>query len=457
MTPARKTTGILLTAGVVAIAASLLTMAARSPRAESGSGAGLTVRAQLQSSHVLVGTGEAHMAVTIKAPEGDQNTVRPPLNLAIVIDRSGSMSGEKIEHAKLAARQLVSRLKATDRFAVIAYGSDVDVVFASREASPKARDQAIAAINEIYDDGGTNLSGGLIAGRDEVLPHRGNDRVSRVVLISDGMANEGISDRGALAQLAASTAERGVSITTVGVGLDFDETTMTSLAVAGTGSYYFVENSDALAQIFDDELRKIGATVATEIKVALVPADGVVIEEAYGYEIVREGNRSIISVADLHAGETRKVVLRLRVTAHKPGGVDIAQVEVGYRKVDDGSAQKIAIRSRAEATGSQRAILDNANKEATLHIERAKTARSINMATELYEKGDIAGAQQILTARESEARQLSKDIGYEELDDEVQSATGWASGNMKAAPSSRGAGGSRAKKANRKGAYDMMY
>lgn len=457
MTPQRKTTGILVTAGLVAAAASLLTMAARSPAAGPAAGGAVKVRAQLQSSHVLVGSSEAHMAITVRAPDSPDGVARPPLNLAIVIDRSGSMSGEKLDHAKLAARQLIGRLEPTDRFSVVAYGSDVDVVFPSRLASPSAKDSAFGAIDAIYDDGGTNLSGGLVAGRDEVLPHRGAELVSRVVLISDGMANEGISDRARLVELARATTERGVSITTVGVGLDFDEHTMTALAVAGAGSYYFVESSAALAKIFDDELKKVGATAATEVKVALSPADGIQILEAYGYDIVREGDRAIISVADLHAGETRKVVLRLHVEAAKAGAIDIADVEVSYRKVDDGSHQVVAMHSRAEATRSTQAVLEGRDKDATLHVERARTARAINQATELYERGDFAAAQRVLDSRKREAKAIAGDMGFAELDEEVTGAAAWAEDNMQAAPTSQGAGGARAKKANRKGAYDLMY
>jgi len=367
------------------------------------------------------------------------------------------MSGEKLDHAKLAARQLVSRLGDKDRFAIVVYGSDVQVVFPSRLATGSAKDAAMSAISQIYDDGGTNLSGGMVAGREEVLPHRGSDLVSRVVLISDGMANEGISDRGQLAELARATAERGVSITTIGVGLDFDETTMTALAVSGAGNYYFVESSDTLAAIFDEELHKIGATTATEVKVAVEPARGVEILEAYGYQMSYEGNRAFITIADLHAGETRKVVLRVRVNADKPGAVDIADVRVSYRAVHDGSQQVVAMHSRAEATPSAQVVLDNRDKDTTLHVERARTARAINEATALYEQGDYASAQRVLAKRKSEAKQIAGEMDFAKLDEEVEGAADWATGNMQAAPAASGAGGSRAKKANRKGAYDLMY
>ncbi len=456
ISPARKTAGILTAAGAVAVAAALLTMATRSPSSALPVAGDIQVRASLQSSHVLVGTSDAHMAVTVRAPDrkGEQ---RPPMKIAIVIDRSGSMSGEPLENAKAAARQLVSRLDAGDRFSIVAYGSDTDVITPSTVATNDAKQRAMRAIDAIYDDGGTNLSGGLIAGRDELLPYRSADSVSRIVLISDGQANEGIADRAQLADLARATSARGLSITTIGVGLDFDEHTMTTLAVSGAGNYYFAESSDMLAQIFDDELTKVGQTVATDVRVALTPAAGVEILEAYGYDIIREGGRTLVNVADLRAGETRKVIVRVRVTAAKPGALDIASVAVSYRNVDTGKNHEVAMTSRAEATRSEVAVRDGRDKDATRHIERARTASAINMANAAYDRGDYASAQKILEGRRVEAAQIAAEAEDDALAKEVGEATGYANRNMQAAPSARGSGGAKAKKSIGKKAYDLMY
>jgi Ca-activated chloride channel family protein len=459
----RKTTGILASAALVAGAAFLLTAArsggAGGPSATSGRVAAgkLLVNASLASTHVGVGTTETHMAVTVRAPEGSGAKERPPVNIAVVIDRSGSMAGEKLAQAKLAARQLVTQLLPSDRFAIVSYGTDVTVVFRSTLADPGAKEAALAAIDAIYDDGGTNLSGGLVSGRDEVLAHLQKATVSRIVLISDGLANEGITDREQLAGLARATAERGVSITTVGVGLDFDEQTMTRIAVAGVGNYYFVENAEMLATMFGAELGKLGATVATEVKVALTPAAGTEILEAYGYDLERDGQKSILGIADLHAGETRKVVLRLRVTTEKPGTVDIGTVEVAYQPVDGGAPALITFKSRAEATRSQEAILAGRDKDTTRHIERARTASTINQATSLYEKGDHDGARQLLSERREEAKALAGSMGYAELDAEISGATAVATDNIQSAPVPSATGGKRASKTNRKDAYDLMY
>ncbi|MEM9494266.1 MAG: VWA domain-containing protein, partial [Myxococcota bacterium] len=229
MTPAGKTSAILLVAGLVAAGAALLSPRGAAPpplepleptRAIDASG--ITLSAQFPSTHIAHGLGETHLAVTITAPS-DGKRDRPPVNVAVVIDRSGSMSGEKLVHAKRAARHLVGQLRPGDRFAIIAYGSEVGVVFPSTPVSAASRSAAYQAIDSIYDDGGTNLSGGLIAGRDQILHSADPSTVQRIVLISDGLATMGMIEREQLARLAGETAQRAISITTVGVGLDFDE------------------------------------------------------------------------------------------------------------------------------------------------------------------------------------------------------------------------------------------
>ncbi|RMH42439.1 MAG: VWA domain-containing protein [Deltaproteobacteria bacterium] len=414
------------------------------------------MRAALGSTRVAVGDGEAHMVVTVRAPERAERR-RPPLHLAIVIDRSGSMAGDKLAQAKRAARQLVERLDERDRVAVVAYGSQPALLTPAEPATPRHVAAALAAIDRLVDDGGTNLSGGLVTGRDELLPWRSATAVSRVVLISDGLANEGITAPDELAQLARSTAERGVSITTVGVGLDFDEQTMTAIAVAGAGHYYFAEHADALADIFDAELARVGETVATDVRVAITPAPGVDVVDAYGYDIARDGRTARIAIADVHAGETRKVVVRLRVRADRPGHVDVAAVRVAYRAVSDGHSRTADASATAIATADPRDILDHADRDAMLLIERARTAAALRDATDRYSRGDREGALDVLRARKAEVKQIAKSLAFKELDKDVAAATDEAAAEFSRGSDRFGASGARAKKRIRKRAYDLTY
>jgi Ca-activated chloride channel family protein len=150
---------------------------------------------------VLGGQREAFLKIDLDAVRRE-GTDRAAVNLAIVLDRSGSMAGEKIEQCRRAARHLVQQLDGRDRFALISFGSDVTQVISSTLATPAAKQQMLSAIDGIVETGGTNLSGGLEAGLAELIAYRSQYNVSRIILLSDGQANEGISDPRGLAAIA---------------------------------------------------------------------------------------------------------------------------------------------------------------------------------------------------------------------------------------------------------------
>lgn len=460
MTPTHKTSAILLLAGLVAGSATLLSKRAPALQAVSPAdvqdASGLLLQARLQSTHVLRGTSETHLAVTIQAPHNDAARVRPAVNLAVVIDRSGSMAGQKLDHAKNAAHKLIAQLRPTDRVALITYGTDVTTVFPSARATTSAKNQAYRAIDAIYDDGGTNLSGGLIAARNEIAraPERG--AVDRIVLISDGLANEGIVSRDRLAQLAAETAQRGVSITTLGVGLDFDERTMTGIAVSGRGNYYFAESSTLLAQMFTNELDKLGATTATRVRLSLTPSPGIEVLEAYGYPTQREAGQLLIPIADLHSDETRKVVLRLRVDARELGEMKVADLGVSFHPTDSLSARKVTTIARTVVTSKQDVVYANRDREAIRHIERARTAKVINEATLKYEAGNVSAAKQLLQVQRKKVEEMARSLGDSQFAAEIQKTTLTVDRDFAQAPAASKKG-KRARKANRKRAYDLMH
>ena len=465
MTPAHKTSAILLLAALVAGGTALLSPMTPGPITpvppSSGNSAehpsGLRVTTHMQSSHLLLGTHETHMAVTIEAPIGNRTVLRPPVDVAIVIDRSGSMSGDKLRHAKRAARQLIDQLQPGDRVAVVAYGSDVDIVLSSTPVTHGAKSSAYRAIDSIYADGGTNLSGGLLTGTDEIARNldASAGTVNRIVLISDGLANEGVINRDQLAAMAAETAARGISITTVGVGLDFDEQTMASIAVNGHGNYYFAESSAALADLFRDELDKLSATTATRVRLALTPAPGIEILEAYGYPMERMGRQVLVPIADLHANELRKVVLRVQIDSAALGHKEIAAVDLSFLPSDSHSPQTLQVSASAEVTGEQATVIAGRNRDAIRHIERARTAWAIDEATRHYESGDASAAIQIIQARRQEAHSMAESTGDMDLAGELDDIADGVYKEINAAPASS-PDANRVRKKNRAAAFELI-
>jgi len=193
------------------------------PHTESIADDGMALSARLVNQRILPGAQEHNLAVTLTAPTATDIAMgRPSLSLAIVIDRSGSMHGAPIQNAKEAALSVLRQLDERDAFSIVTYSSSSETVIPMERATDANKVAARAAIETIDDDGGTCISCGLESGAHEVARSPIERGLRRILLISDGQANEGFYDRDELAQLAANKAASGVSISTVGVGLDFD-------------------------------------------------------------------------------------------------------------------------------------------------------------------------------------------------------------------------------------------
>jgi Ca-activated chloride channel homolog len=401
LSAARARTSLAIgAASATVIAALLLAPVARPAMTTSCAPASGILTARLGSAQIM--PGEQHVAISIQMPRVEQ-TVRPPLSLAIVIDRSGSMTGEPLMHAKAAAARLVDELGANDAFTVVTYSSSDEIVMPMARATADNKATARERIMQIWDDGNTCISCGLTRGAAQLLetPVRGGLR--RMVLISDGQANTGLYDRGELAQLATETAARGISISTVGVGLDFDEVTMMQLADVGHGNFYFVEDTANLASMFARELSGLGTTVAADARLVIDPAPGVFIEEAYGYQLLRQGSRVVVSLPDLRADKPLKVVLRTTLPAQL-GALDVAKLELHWRDVKTGAAQQTATAVRTTVTTDQAAVASSIDTTATTAIEEARTARVLEDATKIYERDGYEAAQRVLDRHRNAVR-----------------------------------------------------
>jgi Ca-activated chloride channel family protein len=399
------------------------------------------------SSKILAGDREQDIAVTITMPRG-RAEVRPPLSLAIVIDRSGSMEGEPLANAKAAAAQLVGQLSSRDAFSIITYSSSVETVVPLTRATGSAKDRAQAEIAKIWDDGNTCISCGIERATEELAGTTLDGGVRRMVLISDGQANTGKYDRNELAQLAIETAARGVSISTVGVGLDFDEVTMTRLADVGHGHYYFVEDTARLGAMFAEELGGLTETVAADARL-VITQQGAYIEEAYGYPIMRQGDQVVVPIADLRAGETRKVVLRSTIRSSAPGALPVAAFELHWRRTNDGRQDTARATLATTIVTDQAAVAASIDRGAVNAVEQARTARVLEEATRTYETQGAEAAQRVIERNVARVR-ANKNMDAPAMQ-AIEAASSGASQNFATAPATK------AKKATRADAYKLAH
>ena len=302
------------------------------PTASMGSGP-VTLVGRLVQNKVLQGSdGKVHLALTLHAAEGldPQSVESRHVDMLIVMDRSGSMKGPKINAARQAVLNLLSGLTAKDRFALITYSDAVQTITGLNPVTANHVKQLRAHVADIYASGGTNLGAGLQAGINMILsaPEYGNAR--KLILISDGLANKGITDASRLGRIAAVAVKQEFAISTVGVGNDFNEQLMATIADCGAGNYYYLENPAAFAEVFQKEFFYTRQTVASNVSISIPLASGLSVIDAAGYPITVQKDHAVFYPGDLRAGQTRQLFLTLQVPTGVPKNFTMGPIKVRY-------------------------------------------------------------------------------------------------------------------------------
>ena len=260
------------------------------------------------------GRSERFLLVDVVAPTvaPDPSRRRPPVNLAFVLDRSGSMGGQnKLGLAKQAVLEAIHRLESPDRFAAVVYDNEVDVVVGSVLASPEARQLAKDRLRTVDARGSTDLHGGWLTGCDQVAGSLGTEGVNRVLLLTDGLANVGVTDRDELIRRAYDLRRRGVTTSTFGVGTDFDEALLQGMADSGGGHFYFIGD---VVQMRDHITSEVGETlevVAREVVLALTLPESVRVDSLSPFRVEQSGGRARILLGDMVSGQLLSIALRV--------------------------------------------------------------------------------------------------------------------------------------------------
>ena len=355
--------------------------------------------------------------VTAPHAHREEARTRPPVNLAFVLDRSGSMAGDKIRLAKAAVEQSIAHLGADDRFAIVVYDNQIDVVFESSLASPSAKSAAIRALSLIGARESTNLGEGWLRGCEQVARYLAADGVNRCLLLTDGLANVGMTDHDELATHAGALRQRGVMTTTFGVGTDFDEELLQAMANAGGGNFYYIASEGQIVDYVTSEVGEALDVVARDVELAVVVPEGVVVESLSPFPFSASGDgRTVVSLGSLVAEQVVEIVLRLNFPYGEIGRESGAVVSLSARdgEVDESGSVALAW----EYADSNRNDIQPRDVDVDRAVARVFAARARQEAAALNRRGDYLGAQAALAAVAKRIR------GYAGRDPEMRSLVG---------------------------------
>ena len=381
-------------------------------RHHAGDGGILGVSGHLVQNKVLQGSdGTVGLNLTLQVADlpstggGEARNV----DMVIVLDRSGSMKGRKIEDARRAVLELLSSLSAQDRFALITYSDGVHIASGLSNVTAANRVHLASAVNTIRVGGGTNLGAGLQAGID-ILTSLGHDtNAAKLILISDGLANKGLTDVKALSDIAAVAVEKEFAVSTVGVGIDFNEHLMTAIADRGTGRYYYLENPAAFAEIFQSEFYDTQTAAVTGLKIQIPMNSGITLADAAGYPIINHYDHLVFYPGNLRSGQTRKLFLTLKVPTNSQRTFKLEKLTLSYQydsrayettleepfKIACVNDQKKVYSSINKTSWSEKVINEDFNRlkqEVAADIKSGKKQRALKKIEKYYEEQEAVNA-----------------------------------------------------------------
>jgi len=365
------------------------------PPATTGS---VSMEAVPQFSTVLSGKEQDfNFLVRLKGAEGGSSE-RPPLDLAIVLDRSGSMRGDKIQQVKKAAMDLVDKMDRVDRVTLISYNTYVTVHDVRKPMDEPGRNGMKEALSGLSASDRTALGPAMFRAFDILGEAKREDSdVAHVLLLSDGIANVGETRPEALAGRAAEAFARGISVSTLGVGLDYHEDLMTRVADQGGGKYHFIKDANEIAGVLNDELAGLSASVARGIVLHVRPRPGVHVAKVFGYPMEDDDGLAMIKVGALHSGQTRDILVRLRLPALDGSRFDLATLSISWSDLlQEGKTVENELPFAVDVSSDPEVVRKSERADVSIRVAEVESARMLDDAARAVDRGDYDGARHII-------------------------------------------------------------
>ena len=420
MSIAATTLSLLSTCVVAATAAmAMLPISPQTARA-----ADVEIEAGLGQSVLVAGKGDhVYLKIGLNGVKAHGDERRLPVNIGLVIDRSGSMEDDnKIGKAREAAQMALSRLDKNDIGSVVAFNHEVDVLLPATRITNK--EQIDRAIGKLVADGNTALYAGTKQGIEEVAKFIAKDKVNRVILISDGLANVGPSEPEEVAALGRKAAAKGITISTIGLGLGYNEDLMSKLAYSSDGDHVFVERSEDLAGIFDKEFGNVLSVVAQELVIKIHCDHGFKPIRAIGREADISGSDVTVRLNQLYGGQQKYVVIELSPPSDASlGERSVANVELSYSGKASASLTKLDVpvkaRFSADVAEADRSVDSSIMSDVTIQLGNEKNERAV----ELRDAGNIEEAKKVMQENAADMKAAASRLNAPALAAAAESAS----------------------------------
>lgn len=397
----------------------------------------LVVTAGLDRTAVLTAdVTERFLTIEVSAPEDVGVAYRRPVDLAVAMDRSGSMASRgKIEYAKAAAKHVVGQLEPDDVYSFVVFSDDADAVIEATHVDSAATLRR--RIDRVYETGDTNIVAGLDLAAAEIRKPIGGDGAGRIVLLSDGKPTAGIVDPDAIVRRVGELAASGISVSAIGLGLDYNEDLLARIADVGGGSYDFVDNPRELAAVFEDELQHSASAVARGTRVSVDLGPDIEVLDVFGWPADTHSNGLSVFVGDVTAGETVKITARVRIKSpDAPAALKVADVRAEYHDlVDDRPAETLAS-AVATVTRDAVAVRGSVDRVRAVTASRAWGNAFLEKSARAYEEGDTEEAKDLAVQSQEVLQAAFDDYAAPELLEDAETSAALGDVYTTAKPSS---------------------
>jgi len=364
----------------------------------------------------VVEAGRVHrtfLKISLTGFELSGLTERTPANVSLVLDESGSMTGEKLEKAKEAALLAVDLLNEDDILSIISYDSHVKVLVPATRVADKA--DIRRAIRAMKAGGQTALFAGVSKGAREIRKFIDKERVNRIILLSDGQANVGPSTATELGELGMSLGKEGISVTTIGLGAGYNEDLMANLAGYSDGNHAFVEDPEDLVKIFNYEFGDVLSVVAQDLLIRIEFEDGIRPLRILGRNGEIIGREVTTRMNQLYSDQEKYILLEVEV----PEGManetrDLASVTVSYQNMANKQQEDVRDKVSVSYSSSSDDVARSRNREVVTTATKQVANEMSKQALKLRDEGRREEAQSLLNSSADFVRAQGAMLGGEE-------------------------------------------